>query len=75
MAFTPKSGCPMCGIVTSALNTPTHTPRSPTFGSTEATPEIVWHDDNFTVYRERAYPVSSKGHLIVVFKSVLNVVI
>ncbi|OBZ79724.1 hypothetical protein A0H81_00508 [Grifola frondosa] len=29
--------------------------------------EILWTDDNFTVYRETANPVSSKGHIIIVF--------
>lgn len=56
----------MCGIVASAV----HAPASPSFPGGSNTPEVVWRDDNFTVYRERSYPVSSKGHLIFVFKSV-----
>lgn len=60
----------MCGIVSTAMQTPTHTPRSPSFPTSSTAPEILWRDDNFTVYRERANPVSSKGHLIFVFKSV-----
>ena len=32
------------------------------------TPEIVYRDTNFTVYRERNSPVSSRGHLVFVFK-------
>ncbi|KAI5124440.1 hypothetical protein M0805_008324 [Coniferiporia weirii] len=31
------------------------------------TPEVLWRDDNFTVYRERAHPVSSNGHIIIAF--------
>ena len=60
----------MCGIVASAVHTPAHTTASPSFPGGSNTPEVLWRDDNFTVYRERAYPVSSKGHLIFVFKSV-----
>ncbi|KAJ3513733.1 hypothetical protein NLJ89_g2784 [Agrocybe chaxingu] len=42
-------------------------PRSPSFppGSTQA--EVLWRDDNFTAYREKANPVSSKGHIIIAF--------
>ncbi|KIP11443.1 hypothetical protein PHLGIDRAFT_124846 [Phlebiopsis gigantea 11061_1 CR5-6] len=67
MSFASKSGCPMCGIVASAVHAPAHTPASPSFPGGSNTPEVVWRDDNFTVYRERAHPVSSKGHLIFVF--------
>ena len=70
MAFAPKPGCPMCGIVASAVHTPAHSPLSPTFPRDSGSPEVLYRDDNFTVYRERANPVSSKGHLIFVFKSV-----
>ncbi|KAH9921998.1 uncharacterized protein BXZ73DRAFT_51527 [Epithele typhae] len=61
MTFAPKSGCPMCSIVSSA----TSAPASPSASSRQA--EILWKDDNFTVYRESANPVSSKGHVIIVF--------
>ena len=37
-------------------------------GSTQA--EVLWRDDNFTAYREKANPVSSKGHIIIAFKCV-----
>ncbi|KAI0094569.1 hypothetical protein BDY19DRAFT_880193 [Irpex rosettiformis] len=67
MSFAPKPGCPMCSIVASAVHTPSHSPRSPTFPAGSKAPEILWRDDNFTIYRERANPVSSKGHLIVAF--------
>lgn len=60
----------MCGIVASAVHTPAPSPRSPTFPAASSAPEVLYRDDNFTVYRERANPVSSKGHLIIVFKSV-----
>ncbi|KAI0639142.1 hypothetical protein C8Q77DRAFT_1213794 [Trametes polyzona] len=63
MAFAPKPGCPMCGIVSSAA-TAALSPSSPSNSNTH---EILWRDDNFTVYRETANPVSSKGHIVVVF--------
>ncbi|KAH6917563.1 hypothetical protein BKA70DRAFT_1382416 [Coprinopsis sp. MPI-PUGE-AT-0042] len=65
--FAPKPGCPMCGIVASAAHTTPHSPRSPVFPLGSTQPEVVWRDDNFTVYREKANPVSSKGHLIIAF--------
>ncbi|KAF8887959.1 hypothetical protein CPB84DRAFT_1786524 [Gymnopilus junonius] len=66
-AFAPKAGCPMCGIVASAQHMTPNSPRSPVFppGSTQA--EVLWRDDNFTAYREKANPVSSKGHIIIAF--------
>ncbi|KAL5518647.1 hypothetical protein ACEPAH_330 [Sanghuangporus vaninii] len=30
-------------------------------------PEIIWHDEKFTVYSERAHPVSSTAHLVIIF--------
>ncbi|OJT05752.1 hypothetical protein TRAPUB_3412 [Trametes pubescens] len=67
MAFAHKPGCPMCGIV-SAASASALSPSSPTGSSGKH--EILWRDDNFTVYRESANPVSSKGHIVVVFKCV-----
>ncbi|PPQ90391.1 hypothetical protein CVT25_014909 [Psilocybe cyanescens] len=66
-AFAPKAGCPMCGIVATASHTTPNSPRTPMFppGSTQA--EVVWRDDNFTAYKEKANPVSSKGHIIIAF--------
>ncbi|KAH9487109.1 hypothetical protein JR316_0001177 [Psilocybe cubensis] len=66
-AFAPKAGCPMCGIVATASHTTPNSPRSPVFppGSTQA--EVVWRDENFTAYKEKANPVSSKGHIIIAF--------
>ncbi|KAF8203238.1 hypothetical protein BJ912DRAFT_841825 [Pholiota molesta] len=66
-SFSPKAGCPMCGIVATASHTAPNSPRSPSFppGSTQA--EVLWRDDNFTAYREKANPVSSKGHIIIAF--------
>ncbi|GJE87757.1 hypothetical protein PsYK624_038400 [Phanerochaete sordida] len=57
----------MCGIVASAVHTPAPSPRSPTFPASSSAPEVLYRDDNFTVYRELANTVSSKGHLIIVF--------
>jgi hypothetical protein len=68
--FAPKPGCPMCGIVASAAHTTPNSPRSPVFPLGSTQPEVVWRDENFTVYRERANPVSAKGHLIIAFKCV-----
>jgi hypothetical protein len=71
MDYTPKPGCPMCGIVAAA--------RAGTLGRAAPgaqapraaqAPDVLWRDDNFTVYRERAHPVSSKAHVIVAFKCV-----
>ncbi|KAH9065953.1 hypothetical protein EDB87DRAFT_1741972 [Lactarius vividus] len=68
MSFASKPGCPMCGIVSQAqrqrdaLST-----LSPPPSSSTSQPEVLWRDDNFTVYREKTNPVSSKGHIIVAF--------
>ncbi|KAI9511803.1 hypothetical protein F5148DRAFT_1168910 [Russula earlei] len=70
MTFAPKPGCPMCGIVSQAQRRQyiDLTPSSPTFpSSSPSQPDILWHDKNFTVYRERTNPVSSKGHIIIAF--------
>ena len=69
-SFAPKAGCPMCSIVATASHTTPNSPRSPRFppGSTQA--EVLWRDDNLTAYREKANPVSSKGHIIIAFKYV-----
>ena len=73
-SFAPKAGCPMCSIVATASHTTPNSPRSPRFppGSTQA--EVLWRDDNLTAYREKANPVSSKGHIIIAFKYVLPLV-
>ena len=60
----------MCSIVATAVHAPSHSARSPDFPAGSKQPEVLWRDDNFTIYRERANPVSSKGHLLVVFKYV-----
>lgn len=57
----------MCSIVASA-SPMSHGSRSPTFPAGSTAPEIIWKDDNFTVYREKAFPVSSKGHIVIIFK-------
>jgi len=67
MSFAPKSGCPMCGIVATASHAPSNTPCSPTFPAGSTQPEVLWRDDNLTAYREKANPVSSKGHIIIAF--------
>jgi len=71
MAFAPKPGCPMCGIVNTAFHSQIN---SPSFNPTPRPnkPDILWKDDNFTVYRETANPVSSIAHVIIAFKSVLT---
>lgn len=55
MSFSPKPGCPLCGVVSAARDSPSH--------------NILHRDDNFTAYHETANPVSSKGHIIIAFKS------
>jgi len=67
MALSPKPGCPMCGMVATASHAPPNSPRSPSFPVGSTQPEVLWRDDNFTAYREKANPVSSKGHIIVAF--------
>ncbi|KAI0343954.1 hypothetical protein BDW22DRAFT_1372472 [Trametopsis cervina] len=67
MSFSPKPGCPMCSIVATAQHAPSHSPRSPSFPAGSKAPEILWRDDNFTIYRERLNPVSSRGHVIIAF--------
>jgi len=55
----------MCGIVSQAQHhrnslTPPARPPAPAASQ----PDILWHDSNFTVYREKTNPVSSQGHII-----------
>ncbi|KAJ7899978.1 hypothetical protein B0H14DRAFT_2556241 [Mycena olivaceomarginata] len=74
MAFPAKPGCPMCGIVSkAAIHVQPNSPRSPSFPAGSTEPEFLWRDDNFTAYREKANPVSSKGHVIVSFKCVCTI--
>ncbi|EIW86434.1 hypothetical protein CONPUDRAFT_44690 [Coniophora puteana RWD-64-598 SS2] len=60
MAFAPKTGCPMCGIVATAGSAQTPSPPE-----SSARPQVLWRDDNFTAYRETVNPVSSKAHIII----------
>jgi hypothetical protein len=58
----------MCGIVTTAVvHHPSQSPRSPNCPDAATEPEILWKDENFTAYREKTYPVSSTGHIIIAF--------
>ena len=61
----------MCGIVNAAFDSQLN---SSSFNPTPQPnkPYILWKDDNFTVYKETANPVSSMAHVIVAFKSVLT---
>ncbi|KIJ21527.1 hypothetical protein PAXINDRAFT_177980 [Paxillus involutus ATCC 200175] len=63
MAFAPKAGCPMCSIVAFAATGL----QSPPSLDTPPQPDILWRDDNFTAYREKVNPVSSKAHIIIAF--------
>ncbi|KII93396.1 hypothetical protein PLICRDRAFT_35597 [Plicaturopsis crispa FD-325 SS-3] len=67
MSFAPRPGCPMCGIVSTAAHATHNSPRSPSFPIGSTQPEVLWRDDNFTAYREKLHPVSSKGHIIIAF--------
>ncbi|KAF9243876.1 hypothetical protein BU15DRAFT_86304 [Melanogaster broomeanus] len=60
MAFAPKAGCPMCSIVALAATELQSTRASDA-------PEILWRDDNFTAYREKVNPISSRAHIIIAF--------
>ena len=66
--FAPKTGCPMCGIVASASHVTPNSPSSESSASSNPALDLLWRDDNFTAYREKANPVSSKGHVIIAFK-------
>lgn len=70
MSYSPKPGCPLCSIVSSASHATPNSPRSPSFPAGSTQPEVLWRDDNFTAYREKAHPLSTKGHIIVAFKFV-----
>lgn len=59
----------MCGIVSQAQNlrdflTPPGRPPVPAASQ----PDILWHDNNLTAYRENTNPVSSQGHIILALK-------
>lgn len=71
MAYAPKPGCPLCSIVSSASHATPNSPLSPSFPAGSTQPEVLWRDDNFTAYREKAHPLSTKGHIIIAFKFVL----
>ena len=55
----------MCGIVSQAQHL--RNTLSPP-GSAASQPDILWHDNNLTVYREKTNPVSSQGHIILALK-------
>lgn len=57
----------MCSIVASASHTVSTSPGSPSLSTGSTQPEVLWRDDNFTVYKEKTNPVSSKAHVIVAF--------
>jgi len=59
----------MCGIVSQAeqKHSSLAPPTSPSPSAASHQPDILWHDNNFTVYREKANPVSSQGHIILAF--------
>jgi hypothetical protein len=71
----------MCGIVSTArlsaqgvdrVLSPVSSPSSPITAA--SAPDVLWRDDNFTVYREKANPISSIAHIIIAFKYVLYVI-
>lgn len=70
--FAPRPGCPLCSIVSTPYPSLLQSPRSPFFNGNAnnnngaPAPQIVHKDEKVTVYLERANPVSSKGHLIIV---------
>ncbi|KAL5534562.1 hypothetical protein ACEPAG_1025 [Sanghuangporus baumii] len=55
----------------SPMTSPTWRPssrsRTRTGKAKDEEPEIIWHDEKFTVYSERAHPVSSTAHLVIIF--------
>jgi len=74
--FAPKPGCPMCSIAQAAARAPINSPTAPLFPNTPRAdqPEVLWRDDNFTAYIEKNNPVSSKGHIIIIFKQVRTLI-
>ncbi|KAG9047974.1 hypothetical protein FS837_001046 [Tulasnella sp. UAMH 9824] len=70
--FAPRPGCPLCSIVSTPYPSLLQSPRSPFFNGNGGNnngapaPQIVHKDEKVTVYLERANPVSSKGHLVIV---------
>jgi hypothetical protein len=58
----------MCGIVSQAqhLRNSLTAPAGPAAAASQ--PDILWHDNNVTVYREKTNPVSSQGHIILALK-------
>src|SRR6185437_7404004 len=79
MSFSSRSGCPMCGIVSYASTSTSilthnlsdvHSRRPFTDSSRRdrSNPDILYRDENFTVYEERDHAVSSRGHIIICFK-------
>ncbi|KAG8908535.1 hypothetical protein FRB99_005895 [Tulasnella sp. 403] len=74
-SFAPRPGCPLCSIVSTPYPSSVQSPRSPFFPdgpsrngnpASAPPPQIVHKDENVTVYLEKNYPVSSKGHLVIV---------
>ena len=72
--YGPKPGCTFCGIVQqgqrrdSALDEP----LSPSNSNSQY--EILHKDTDFTCWREKNNPVSSKAHVILAFKCVFDLV-
>ncbi|KIO18181.1 hypothetical protein M407DRAFT_246547 [Tulasnella calospora MUT 4182] len=70
--YAPRPGCPLCSIVSTPYPSLLQSPRSPFFNGNNnnnngaPAPQIVHKDEKVTVYLERANPVSSKGHLVIV---------
>ncbi|KIK71327.1 hypothetical protein GYMLUDRAFT_33473 [Collybiopsis luxurians FD-317 M1] len=65
--FAPKPGCPLCGIVASALPSSSNSWGNPPSSNPSSATDILWRDENFTAYREKLHPVSSRGHVIIAF--------
>lgn len=81
--FAPRPGCPLCGVVATPYNNNNHNGahmsapwRNDSDLSVNAAGkedvEIVYKDSNVTAYLERKFPVSSKGHIIIVLKCVFH---
>lgn len=78
--FAPRSGCPLCSVVATPFNNNHNTANEPWRRNSSDTSvdggkddvEIIYKDSNVTAYLERRYPVSSKGHIIIVLKCVLH---
>ncbi|KAL5495589.1 hypothetical protein ACEPAI_1052 [Sanghuangporus weigelae] len=62
-----STSLPAQSPMTSPTSRPSSRSRTRNGKAKDDEPEIIWHDEKFTVYSERAHPVSSTAHLVIIF--------